>query len=118
MTLKLDWVRCSGNTWCNLNRLDLSHDYFKRFEGVYIVWFGDSPKTVVCVGHGNIGDRLCARRLQREVVEHEHFGLKVTWAAVGPDFREGVAHYLAVEFKPAIDDKLPDFEAVEVNLPW
>jgi hypothetical protein len=118
MTLKVDWVRCSGNEWCRFNRLDLSHDYFKRFHGVYVLWFGDEPKTVLCVGHGNIGEQLCALTIRREIVEHQQFGLKVTWAAVGPDFREGVARYLAIELKPMIDDQITAYEDVAVNLPW
>jgi hypothetical protein len=116
----VNWIKCAGNQWCDLTKLDLSHPHFRGLEGVYIIWHGGQNPWTVYVGQGLIAQRLAAHRadLDPRNLPYRLLGLFVTWAAVGPQYRDGAERFLAERLQPRLGVRHPDVPAVVVNLPW
>ncbi len=116
--MKLNWVKCKGNVWCQLNTVDLTHSHFDNMEGVYVIWhLGDSPATVR-VGQGIIRDRIQAHRGDTQVQAYNRFDLVVAWASVPDRYRNGVEVYLAQTLQPVVGTYFPVAQPIKVNLPW
>ena len=107
--MTVEWWKC-GQFWCRLNSLDAER--LAATEGVYLIWSG---KTWVRVGQGVIRDRLRAHQGDPRVQTFPD--LRVTWAAVGPQYMDGVERYLANECQPAVGCAFPNVYPIAVNLP-
>lgn len=116
--MNVTWNNCKGDVWCHLNTVDLSHEHFDKMEGIYIIWYGNTERTVVRVGQGIIKDRIAAHRKDKDIQAYKHYGLYVTWASVAEKYRDGVEAFLADELDPLVGDRFPDRKGIKVNLPW
>ena len=118
----LKWIKCDGNQWCNLLRLDLSHRNLQGVEGVYVIWSGGEHPRTLYVGQGNIVERLTEHRRTMDTPALSLLGLFVTWAEVPQQDRDSVEGYLAEELQPARGERhpepLPSPPETEINLPW
>jgi hypothetical protein len=112
--LTFRWAKSGANSWHPLNSVNLEN---AKIYGVYVVWHEGDPGRVVCVGQGNIRDRLKTLRREPEVQRFAKFGiLRVMWAAVPAHQVDGVERYLADYLKPLIVDGRPDATPIVVNL--
>ena len=119
-TMPIFWMKCENNAWCSLYRVDLSHNYYDNFEGIYIIWYWDNfgnPVTVR-VGQGNIRDRLTAHRSDPQIQRYAHLNLLVTWTATLPHSRDGVETYLGKVLKPRVGSLFPNAKPIPVTLPF
>lgn len=114
MAINLTWKTCgSDRRWCNLKKLILDKN---TDVGVYIIWHTGQPSQVVRVGQGAIKERLSAHRKDPEITK---FGdLRVTWAVVKSQYRDGVERYLADTWDPLVGDAFPDVDPIAVNSPF
>ena len=117
MTTSLQWVKCTQNVWCSLERLDLSS---VKASGIYIIWHAGSPGRVVYIGQGDpISGRLSAHRNNPAIMRYAKSGtLHVTWASVPANQRDGIERYLADKWRPLIGDAHPAASPIAVNSPW
>lgn len=114
--LSLSWVRCQGDVWCSLRRLNLET---VSSHGVYIIWHAGQTPRVVYVGQGDVAVRLAHHRANPEIMAYEKRGtLFVTWASVPADHRHGVERYLADKYSPLVGDAHPMALPIAVNGPW
>jgi len=115
--MQITWQKC-GDHWCSLENLNL--DKMSDTSGVYIIWHEGNPSKVVRVGQGSpIKDRLSAHRNDDEILAYNKKGtLRVTWAAVPLNQRDGVERYLADKWKPLVGEAFPDADPIVVNSPW
>ena len=111
----LTWIKCQGDVWCSLEKVNLST---VTTAGVYIIWHGGNPPNVVRVGQGKISDRLAIHRIDPDILAYKQFGeLFVTWASVPAAQQDGVERYLADQSTPLVGDVFPDAAPIPVNLP-
>jgi hypothetical protein len=112
--LHFRWAKTETNAWFPLNSVDVED---LRIYGVYVIWHEGDPGRVVCVGQGNIRDRLKFHRRNPEVQKFAKFGgLRVMWAAVPAHQVDGVERYLADYLKPLIVDYRREAPPIAVNL--
>lgn len=115
----VNWVKCgNGNNWCPLETLNL--DSVGDVAGVYVIWHEGNPSRTVYVGQGQpIKDRLKAHRTDAKITAYSVYGtLRVTWAAVSSDQRDGIERYLADLLGPLVGDAHPNVLPIAVNSPW
>ena len=112
------WVKCPGDVWCDLFRLDM--DSVGEDEvGVYIIWKPSKTGRAVRVGKGNIKDRLTQHKNDRKITRHAADGvLLVTWAILPAQRLKGVEKYLGNVLDPLEGQRFPDVRPITVNLPW
>lgn len=114
--LSVTWVKCQGGLWCALETVNLTT---VQTGGVYIIWHVGNPARVVRVGQGDIAARLAAHRNDREILAYGKFGqLRVTWATVPAQHRDGVERYLADKWTPLVGDAFPLAQPIAVNSPF
>lgn len=116
--MQLNWIKCQGGVWGNLNTVNLNHSHFESMSGVYVIWHGGDIPATVRVGQGDIKARLTAHRSDSEVQRYVDQTLYVTWASVPASSRDGVERFLASKLKPLVGKRFPDEENIPVNLPW
>ena len=116
--MQLTWKKCGDDGhWCSLENLNI--DSITDTGGVYIIWHEGNPSRVVRIGQGDIKDRLCSHRKDRNVLAYRSDGtLRVTWASVASSQRDGVEKYLADTWSPLVGDAFPDVLPIAVNSPW
>lgn len=116
--MQVTWGTCGDDGhWCSLENLNL--DGLGDVSGVYIIWHEGNPGRVVRVGQGKIKDRLDKHRNDREILAYRGRGtLRVTWASVPSNQRDGVERYLADTWSPLVGDAFPDARPIAVNSPW
>ena len=114
----LNWIKCSGDQWCNFFNLNLNHSHFDNLEGVYIIWHGAPNPEVVYVGQGNIRERIRTHRLEATILRYRISGLYVTWAPVAATYRDGVERYLIEQWHPLVGDSHLLVAPIEINSPW
>ena len=117
--LIVEWVKNqSNNQWFDLLRLDLNSTYFLNKEGVYVIWYaGPTQAKVIRVGQGIIGNRLKEHRENPVIVRYAHYGqLKVSWALITPELRDGVEAFLFDSYNPLIGERLPAVQPIPINL--
>jgi len=116
----LEWYRCKGGGWCELERLDLDHPAVRTSRGVYILWIDDdNNRKIIRVGYGKIYDEIL--KLQNELVikAFASHGLKISWADVSPVRMPGILVYLIDTLNPMIlGEKPPRAIPIKENLPW
>ena len=111
--MRVDWIKCQNDNWCDFLTVNLSHEHFNDLHGVYIIWSGE---TVVRIGSGEIKDRIADHRNNQEITDYPN--LKVTWAKVKANQMQGVEKYLADTLNPEIGERFPDRTPIDVNFPW
>ena len=119
-TLSIFWMKCKNNAWCSLHHVDLSHNYYDNFEGIYIIWYWDNfgnPVTVK-VGQGNIRNRITAHRSNPQIQGYAHLNLRVTWTAIPSSLLDGVEAYLGKVLKPRVGLLFPNAKPIPVTLPF
>lgn len=114
----LTWIKCTGEQWCQLLNLNLTHSHFDGLEGIYIIWHGQPNPAVVYVGQGNIRDRLTQHRQDPAILAYESQTLHVTWAKVDSVHRDGIERFLAESWKPKVGHNYPLATSLPVNSPW
>ncbi len=117
--MNVTWKKCGDDGhWCSLENLDL--ESMGDVAGVYIIWHEGNPASVVRVGQGNpIKDRLSAHRNDLNILAYKRSGkLRVTWASVSSNQRDGVERYLADHWNPLVGDAFPEADPIAVNSPW
>ncbi len=118
MPITLNWIKCTGESWCDFLTVNLSNDHFDGMEGVYVIWHGGNPSHTVRAGQGVIRDRIAQHRQDSQILAFRNLGLFVTWASVPSHQKDGVERYLGDRLAPKVGDRLPDASSIEVNLPW
>ncbi|HCM81891.1 MAG: hypothetical protein UW22_C0002G0008 [Candidatus Gottesmanbacteria bacterium GW2011_GWB1_44_11c] len=117
--MQLTWIKNQNNNqWFDLLRLNLDAPYFQDKYGVYIVWYsGPSEARVIRIGQGHIGTRLKEHRVNPEITRYSYSGqLKVTWAIVIEEYRDGIEAFLFDSYKPLVGERSPDVQPIPVNL--
>jgi len=115
----VDWIKNQNNDqWFDFLRLNLDSPYFQEKKGVYVIWYtGSSEAKVIRIGQGHIGTRLKEHRSNPEISKYSNYGqLKVSWAIVDPQHRDGVEAYLFDSYNPLIGERLPIAQPISVNL--
>mgnify|MGYP003678116236 CR=1 FL=1 len=110
MALQLKWVKCSDH-WCSFQNVNLAS---VATEGVYVIWEDGGDNRAVRVGQGDIAKRLAQHRLDPAITQYGQ--LRVTWAAVAAQYRDGVERYLAENYSPLVGDRFPAAQPIAVNL--
>jgi hypothetical protein len=114
--LRLEWAKTPNDGWHAFDSVELDGVFV---YGVYVIWSSGSldstPSRTICVGQGNIAERIRSHRTQSRVTELGP-GLLVTWAPVPFQQAEGVEAFLIEQLRPLI--KTPSFaEPIPVNVP-
>src|ERR1035441_2082954 len=112
---QLKWIKCQGEVWCPFHTVNLNHEHFNGFEGVYIIWHGGSAAHTVIVGQGNIRERLTAHRSDARIQNYAPLGIFATWASVPAETRAGIQTYLTTQLTPLLRDNpssAPDRKSV------
>lgn len=115
--LNLSWLKCTNNTWCGLNTVDLASSHFNGLVGVYIIWHGGNKPRYVRVGQGEIRERLKCHREDKEIQTYKDLGLFVTWAVVNKNDLDGVENYLFNTLSPLVGERCPNCIPIQVNIP-
>ena len=82
---------------------------------------GSRPRSprVVRVGQGDIATRLGEHRNDPEILAYAKLGtLRVTWASVPANQRDGVEAYLADTWNPLVGERFPNVAPITVNSPF
>ncbi len=114
----LNWIKCTGDQWCDFFNLNLNHPHFDNLEGIYIIWHGAPNPAVVYIGQGNIRNRILAHRTETAILRHRTNGLYVTWTLLDTAYRDGVERYLAEKWHPLEGNSHPSVAPIAVNAPW
>ena len=113
-SLKLNWIKCQGDVWCSFQNLNIDHEFFDHFNGVYIIW---EDQKVIKIAGGNIRTCIKEDRNSPDLVVH-YPKAKVTYAKVSESDRQGVISFLSNQFKVTQPSTIPASEQIEVNFPW
>ncbi len=117
--MEIDWYKCKGDIWCELNKLDIDHKYVKGITGVYILWYEVQKIEFVKIGHGKIRDELLNERKELAIQAFAKYKVKVTWAEVSKSKMGQVHAYLEDILKPTISsDNIDKTKKIEVDLPF
>jgi hypothetical protein len=117
--MEIEWYKCQGNIWCELNKVDIEHKFFDGLSGVYIIWYGSQEaRTVLRVGMGDIREELEENVHDIAIQAFAKYTLQVTWAEVPFFKRKGVLNWLTLELTPKFFGELSKTKPIEVNLPW
>ena len=118
MASLVQWIKCQGEVWCQMNSVDLNHSHFNNRGGVYVIWHGGETPETVYVGQTNsLRDRLATHRMDDSIQRYQHLGLFVTWASVHPVDRDGIERYLFDTMRPKVSDRRPSALPIPVQLP-
>lgn len=113
-----NWYKCTGGVWCDLFKLDLTHEYLQGAEGVFVIWTGIKDRKVLRVGSGSITKQLLSIRRDLAIQAFQHLGVFVTWTELSSLKRSGVELFLINELKPTIVIDTPKGIAIKMQLPW
>ncbi len=118
--MKVEWKKCTGKEWCELYRLNTSHDYFQELEGVFIIWYinDENDRSVLVIGSGNIASQVNTLKEDAAIRAFESHKVFVTWTIVPPKKSKGVTVFLHKKLQPMISNDPPKGFASKVNLPW
>lgn len=117
--LNINWVKNQNNNqWFDFLRLNLDSPYFQDKEGVYVIWYaGPSEAKVIRIGQGHIATRLKEHRSNPEITKYSNYGqLKVSWAIVDSQYRDGVEAFLFDSYNPLIGERSPSARPISVDL--
>lgn len=115
--MHIGWCKCILQSNCRLNLINLNHHHFDNLIGVYVIWCKKNKTRVVCVGKGNIRNKLIAMKSDKKVLEYGP-DLFITWAAVPFDLLDGVETFLCAKLEPEIYSTSNSVSSISVNLPF
>lgn len=115
---QIQWLKCGGGVWCELNKVDPSHKNLKGLKGVYIVWNEQPEKIVVRIGYGSISDELTHLRKDTAVQAFSKFPLFVTWADAEEFNMKHICSYLTESLSPKVSAGNTGSQKLAVNMPW
>ncbi len=113
----LDWIKCKGEIWCELFKLDLDHKLLD-INGVFLIFTEENANGTVLIGSGNIQDILRKASKDPAVAAFQSHGCFVTWAKAGVLTQSGIVSYLISKLQPKLNSKSPKSIPISVNLPW
>ena len=114
----VEWKKEEDQKWFDFLKTNLSDSRFDQAKGVYIVWHGGENPGIVCVGRGEIRERLKTHLKDQAVLKFQTAKLYMTWATVLENERVGVEKYLFEKLHPSVACELGNDEPIPVNLPW
>ena len=84
------------------------------------IWHEGNPSRVVYVGQGApVSNRFAAHQNDQRIQAYKNtVTLRVTWASVPANQRDGVERYLADKWNPLVGDAHPAVAPIAVNAPW
>jgi len=115
--MTLEWMKCKGDVWCELFKLDLNHSLLD-LGGVFIIFGGNGTDDIIYVGHGNVKNELNKLSKDAAIAAFQSHGCFVTWAKAGVLTQSGIENYLINKLKPKLNQKAAKSIPVTVNLPW
>jgi hypothetical protein len=117
--MEVEWYKCQGNIWCELNKVDIYHKFLDGLTGIYIIWYGGKDEhNVLRIGLGNIRQELDSNKSDIAIQAFSKYILHVTWAEVPFLKRKNILAWLYMKLNPKFKDNLSNAKPVEVNLPW
>ena len=116
--IELEWTKCKGGIWCELNKLDLDHKLLQGLHGVYVLWSGRGDRSILRVGSGKIADELKKNMRELAVIAFFSHGVFVSWAETPLLKTKSIQSYLAMRLNPKIDDGQSNATPIDCNLPW
>ncbi len=111
------WCKCILQSNCRLNLINLSHQHFDNLVGVYVIWCKNNRTRTICVGKGNIRDKLNEMKSDKKVQEYGP-DVYLTWAALPFALLDGVEAFLCTALKPEIYCTSDSINLISVNLPF
>ncbi|HPD34146.1 MAG TPA: hypothetical protein PKV40_07375 [Candidatus Kapabacteria bacterium] len=116
----LEWYRCTGGKWCELEKLNVEHPAVRNTNGIYILWIDeDNHRKIIRIGQGNIYQEIIKLKNELVIKAFETHGLKITWAEVPLIRRPGVLIYFINTLNPMmLGGKPPRAIPIKENLPW
>lgn len=114
--MELEWIKCQGGDWCQLNTVNLDSNNLDGLNGVYVLWCGQDGLCVK-VGQGDIRDRLKKHKNDPNIQQYFKKNLLCSWAIVGSKHIDGVEKYLGERLKPIVAERFPDVAPIKVNIP-
>jgi hypothetical protein len=116
--MEVDWYKCQGNIWCELNKIDADHKYLKGVDGIMIIWSG-KERSILKVSKGKISMLIKQNKTDIAIQAFAHLGVYVTWTDDVPMLKKNnVYSFLVGKLKPKFVDEEATKSPVEVNLPW
>lgn len=116
--MALDWYKCTGALWCDLNRVNLESKELQSLYGVYMIFTGSGTASVLKVGCGVITKELQNARQDIVMRAFSGHGLFVTWAKLSDLHGPGAAEYLKQLYKPKFSPPNGKEIPFKVNLPF
>jgi hypothetical protein len=119
--IELEWQKCVGGIWCELNKIDENHENLDDVEGIYIIWSGKPPeeRSVLKVGYEDIRKIIIECRQDLAVQAFNNHKIFITWSDDFPGSkRKHILAYLAKTLEPKISERNIKAKPVDVNLPW
>ena len=117
--MNVKWNKCQDDKWCPFLTLNLENTYFRRLNGVYVIWHGGKNPRTVYVGKGSIANRIRSHRHDDKILKFSYLGLFVTWAQVPRSQQDGVVRYLISTLKPLVHSGRSHLgERTQVNFSW
>ncbi len=116
--MEVEWYKCQGDIWCDLNKVDADHKYLKGVDGIMIIW-SSKDRNVLKVDIGKISNLIKENKADIAIQAFAHLGLFVTWTDDVPMLKKNqVYSYLVTELKPKFLDEPAKKSPLAINLPW
>jgi hypothetical protein len=116
--MEVDWYKCQGNIWCELNKIDADHKYLKGVDGLMIIWSG-KEKSILKVSKGKISNMIKENKADIAIQAFAHLGLFVTWTDDVPMLKKAsVYNFLVNKLNPKFMEVEAGKSQTEINLPW
>lgn len=118
--IELEWQKCLGGIWCELNKIDESHENLDDVEAVFIMWSGKPPeeRVVLKIGFNDIRSEILECRQDLAVQAFNNHKIFITWAEVPGSKRKHILAYLSKTLGPKISNTVYKAKPIEVTLPW
>lgn len=110
--MQLHWKKCLHDAWCPFESVVLPD---ANAAGILLIWSAPG-EHVVYIARGGIAKNLRWARQFAPFLRDP--GLRVTWANVPEDSRDGIVSYLVETLRPVYRDRSTGAEPISVNLPW
>ena len=117
--LTLDWRKCKGDPphWCPFDNVGLT----MTAQGIYGIWHEGSQtynSEFIYFGQGDVAARIEAHRRNASITAYRSRGkLRVSWATVAKEHRDGVERFLIEKWNPPENEQIPTATPIEVNSP-
>jgi len=117
--MQIEWFKCKGGVWCNIFKLDLTHELIRGVDGIFLIWTGsDKQRKILMVGTGKIDIELEKLRNDLSLQAFQHLGVFVSWTEVPAFRRNAIETFLLTELKPSMNTPREGGGGTKVNMPW